>query len=85
MSPFTLLSAGHYAAFTKDLHVMGQCRLSNAQFLQKRAGTFFSIPQLAKNGYTVFVAKSLEDFCDFLIFDLQGILHTSIVINVWRM
>lgn len=45
MRPFALLGALHNAGFNENFHMIGKCRLRNAQLFNQNAGAFFTAAQ----------------------------------------
>ena len=65
--PLALFPALDNAGVAQKLHVVGQGRLADAQFLQQPAGTLFSAAKQLQNLQPVFIAERLENLGIFLI------------------
>lgn len=58
--PFPFFSANDHTGIAKNLHMVGQRRLGNLQFLKHFTGTLFAACQHLQNANTVFIAERFE-------------------------
>ena len=67
MHPLALFSAGDDPGIAEDLHMVGQRRLADIQFVQQLAGALLAAMEQLQNANTVLIAQSFENRCHILL------------------